>query len=222
LQKDRDDNAGFLLNKFFVKFTDILINMRFFFSSILMFFVCGFLSSAPLETGFSLAPEVSASREEKARVFIEARKKVINAAVKYENTPYRYGGITSKGLDCSGFIYLSFKDALGVSLPRSASAIYSWVEKVPLERAQPGDLLFFKTGGNNNITHVALYLGGRRFIHSASAGSTTGVISTSLHDGSWSRTFAGAGRAFPESRVPKPQNGGDNAGNNPSPEKPVS
>jgi probable lipoprotein NlpC len=192
--------------------------MRFFFSSILMFFVCGFLFSAPLETGFKLAPEVSAPKEEKARAFVEARKKVINAAVKYEKTPYRYGGITSKGLDCSGFIYLSFKDALGVSLPRSTSALYSWVEKIPLERAQPGDLLFFKTAGNNNITHVALYLGGRRFIHSASAGLKTGVIFTSLDEGSWSRTFAGAGRAFPESRLPKPQNDGNNS----SPGEPVS
>ena len=187
-----------------------------------MFLVCGFLASAPLETGFTLAPEVSASKEEKARAFIEARKKVINAAVKYENTPYRYGGITSKGLDCSGFICLSFKDALGVNLPRSTSALYSWVEKIPFERAQPGDLLFFKTANNNNITHVALYLGGRRFIHAASAGSKTGVIFTSLDEGSWSRTFAGAGRVFPESRVPRPQNDGNNVQNDLSSGKPVS
>jgi probable lipoprotein NlpC len=191
-----------------------------------MFFTCGFLAAAPLETGFSFAPETSASQEEKDLAFIEARNKVINAAEKYENTPYRYGGITSKGLDCSGFIYLSFKDALGVNLPRSASGLYSWVEKIPFEKAQAGDLLFFKTGNNNNITHVALYLGNRRFIHSASTGSKTGVIYTSLDEGSWSRTFTGAGRAFPESGNQKPlTNSGVNwnsAGNNLSSEKTVS
>jgi cell wall-associated NlpC family hydrolase len=92
--------------------------MRILFSFMLMSFICGFLAAAPLETGFSLAPGISASQEEKDRAFLEARNRVINAAVKYENTPYRYGGITPKGLDCSGLIYLSFKDALGVNLPR--------------------------------------------------------------------------------------------------------
>jgi probable lipoprotein NlpC len=198
--------------------------MRILFSFILMFLVCGFLSAAPLETGYSLAPDISASQEEKDRAFLEIRNRVINAAAKYEKTPYRYGGITPKGLDCSGLIYLSFKDALGVSLPRSASALYSWVEKIPFDKAQPGDLLFFRTANNNNITHVALYLGNRRFIHSASTGSRTGVIYTTLDEGSWSRTFAGAGRAFPEAgnKQANSQTGRNNAGNNLSPEKKVS
>ncbi|MDR0313070.1 MAG: C40 family peptidase [Treponema sp.] len=190
--------------------------MRFLFSSMLMFFACGFLVAAPLETGFLLAPEISVSQEEKDRAFLDARNRVINAAVKYENTPYRYGGITPKGLDCSGLIYLSFKDALGVSLPRSASGLYSWVEKISFEKAQPGDFLFFRTGKSNSITHVALYLGGRRFIHSASTGSRTGVIYTTLDEGSWSRTFAGAGRAFPEAN---PQTSRNSTENNLSPEK---
>jgi hypothetical protein len=58
--------------------------------------------------------------------------------------------------------------------------------------------LFFRTGANANITHVALYLGNRRFIHSASAGANTGVIYSSLDEEYWARTFAGAGRVFPE------------------------
>lgn len=153
---------------------------------------------APLEGKFSSAPSASASQEEKDRAYSEARSMVINAAVKYENTPYRYGGISSKGLDCSGFIYVSFKDALGVALPRSSSSLYSWVEKIPLEKAQPGDLLFFKTDKTGNVSHVALYLGSRWFIHAASFGDRTGVTYTTLDEGSWSRTFAGAGRAFPE------------------------
>jgi len=163
-----------------------------------MFFAYALFSSAPLEGGFPLAPKASASQEEKDRVYLELRNKVINAAAKYENTPYRYGGITSKGLDCSGLIYLSFKDALEVNLPRSASGLYSWVEKITLNAAQPGDLLFFKTDKSGKITHVALYLGNRRFIHAASTGHKTGVIYSTLDEGSWSRTFAGAGRAFPE------------------------
>jgi len=198
----------------FNKINRYYMYMRIFFSFILMFFAYALFSSAPLEGGFVLAPKASASQEEKDRAYLEARGRVINAAAKYENTPYRYGGITSKGLDCSGLIYLSFKDALEVNLPRSASALYSWVEKIPLDAAQPGDMLFFKTDNSGKVTHVALYLGNRRFIHSASTGRKTGVIYSTLDEGSWSRTFTGAGRAFPgTAQGSAPSGKGNSAGN---------
>ncbi|MDR2596646.1 MAG: C40 family peptidase [Treponema sp.] len=172
--------------------------MRLYFSACLFFLTSLIFAVEPLEGKFTNAPGASASQEEKDLAYSEARNKVINAAIKYENTPYRYGGISSSGLDCSGLIYVSFKDALGVSLPRSASSLYSWVEKIPFEKAQPGDLLFFKTNSTGKISHVVLYLGNRRFIHAASFGKRTGVIYTTLDEGSWLRTYAGAGRAFPE------------------------
>ena len=171
--------------------------MKKIFSIVLVFSAAVTLSAAPLENGFALAPRSSASQEERAQVFMEARNRVISAAIKYENTPYLYGGITSRGLDCSGLLCLSFRDALGVELPRSASGIYSWAEKISLDQAQPGDILFFRTDSSGSVTHAALYLGGRRFIHSASEGPDTGVIYSSLDEPYWSRTYAGAGRAFP-------------------------
>jgi probable lipoprotein NlpC len=169
--------------------------MKILFSVILILFSAFAFAAAPLENGLFPA---SRTQDEIAQAYIDARNKVINAAVKYEKTPYRYGGMTSKGLDCSGLICLSFKDALGVNLPRSASGLSSWAEKVSLDNAQPGDLLFFKTDFSGNITHVALYLGGRKFIHSASDGPNTGVIYSTLDEQYWARTYAGAGRAFPE------------------------
>jgi cell wall-associated NlpC family hydrolase len=172
--------------------------MKLRFSACLLFLSPMLFAAAPLEGKIALASGASASQEEKDLAYSKARDKVIIAAMKYENTPYRYGGVSSSGLDCSGFIYVSFNDALGVSLPRSASGLYSWAEKIPLEKAQPGDLLFFKTDGTGGVSHVALYLGGQRFIHAASEGARTGVIYTSLGEGSWARNYAGAGRAFPE------------------------
>lgn len=156
------------------------------------------LYAAPLERGYSLAPKVTASPEEKTQAYQYARGKVIEASRKYEGVPYRYGGTTINGLDCSGFIGICFKDALGVILPRSASALYAWVERIPYEKAKAGDFLFFKTGASGGITHVALYLGERRFIHCASSGSKTGVIYSNLDEDYWAETYAGAGRAFPE------------------------
>jgi probable lipoprotein NlpC len=166
--------------------------------SVLIFSVSAALFAAPLDGGFAMAPRTSAGQEERAQAYIDARNKVITAAKKYENAPYRYGGMAASGMDCSGFIGLSFKDAIGVTLPRSSTGLYSWVEKIPIENAQPGDLLFFKTDSTGNISHVALYLGDRRFIHAASAGPDKGVIYSDLDESYYSRTFAGAGRAFPE------------------------
>jgi len=166
--------------------------------SILLIFISVNAIAAPLESGYALAPKATASPEERAKAYIEARQRVIEASKKYEGTPYRYGGMTSKGLDCSGFICLSFMDALGVALPRSASGLFSWAERTTLDEAQPGDFLFFKTGRSGAITHVGLYLGERRFIHSASSGDKTGVIYSSLDEKYWANSYAGAGRAFPE------------------------
>jgi len=180
------------------KFADNIKAMYRYFFTIVLLLCAASLFAAPLEAGFSHAPKSSASPEEKSQIYLEARYKVINAAVKYENTPYKYGGITGSGLDCSGFIYLSFKDALGVSTPRSSTGLYSWAEKIPSDKAQPGDLLFFKTDSTGKISHVALYLGDGHFIHSASAGPDTGVIYSRIDEKYWARTFAGAGRVFPE------------------------
>jgi probable lipoprotein NlpC len=164
----------------------------------LLIFAAFNVFAAPLEGGYALAPKVTASPEDKDRIYQDLREKIIETAKKYEGVPYRYGGMTISGLDCSGLLCLVFKETLNVALPRSASGLYSWVEKTTLEKAQPGDFLFFKTDSSGNITHVGLYLGERRFIHSASTGPKTGVIYSSLDEKYWAKAYVGAGRAFPE------------------------
>ncbi|MDR3173467.1 MAG: C40 family peptidase [Treponema sp.] len=129
----------------------------------------------------------------------EARDKLLLAAESYQGTPYRYGGLDRGGLDCSGLVYASFKDSLAVSVPRSTPALYSWTEKISAEALQPGDLVFFITQGRN-ISHVGIYTGEGRFIHSASEGPKTGVIYSRLDETYWQKSFAGAGRALPPSQ----------------------
>jgi len=171
--------------------------MKLFFSIALIFCASG-LFAFPLEGGYALAPNSTASKEEKALAYMNARRKVIEAATNYLGTPYKYGGMSASGMDCSGFLCQSFKEALGVSLPRSSSSLYTWTVRVTLEKAQPGDFLFFRTGTGSGITHVGLYLGSRKFIHAASSGPKTGVIYSDMDERYWANAYAGAGRAFPE------------------------
>jgi len=164
---------------------------------VLQALLAGRLAAAPLESGFALAPKASASPAEKDAAYQEARSRILAAAGKYEHTPYRYGGVDRKGLDCSGLVFVSFLDALGIAVPRTTESLYSWVERIPVEDARPGDLVFFRTTGTKKTSHVGILTGNGRFIHSASEGRVTGVIYSKLDEGYWSRTNAGAGRVFP-------------------------
>jgi probable lipoprotein NlpC len=130
----------------------------------------------------------------------EARLKLLAVAEKYQGTPYQYAGTGTRGLDCSGLVYLSFREALSVAVPRSTLALYGWVEKIHLENLQPGDLLFFATlgKGNGTISHVGIYAGDGMFIHSASEGPKTGVIYSRMDESYWQQNFVSAGRALPE------------------------
>ncbi|MDR3146130.1 MAG: C40 family peptidase, partial [Treponema sp.] len=154
--------------------------------------LCLFLFPRSLFAAVPLGETLSAE-EISAR---NARLRLIDAAGQYQGIPYRYGGRDRKGLDCSGLIYLSFRDALGVSVPLGSERLYRWVEPVPADAVQVGDLIFFKT--SDTISHVGIYTGDGRFIHSASSGPKTGVIYSTLDEDYWLRTYAGAGRALPQ------------------------
>jgi len=126
----------------------------------------------------------------------DARLRLLATAESCLGTPYRYAGIDRRGLDCSGLVFFSFKEGLNYSVPRSSEALYGWVEKINTEDLQIGDLVFFITTGPG-ISHVGIYAGEGRFIHSASEGPYTGVIYSRLDESYWKRTYKGAGRALP-------------------------
>jgi probable lipoprotein NlpC len=137
---------------------------------------------------------------------VNARLRLLSAAEAYLGTPYRYGGADSRGLDCSGLVFLSFKDALNTPVPRTVSSLYSWSEKIPSGEIKTGDLVFFVTTGAE-ISHVGIYAGDGRFIHAASTGPKTGVMYSRLDESYWKRAFTGAGRALPSNA-----NGAEGAG----------
>jgi probable lipoprotein NlpC len=125
--------------------------------------------------------------------------KVISTARTYIGTPYKYGGTTRSGMDCSGLLLNSFK-SIQVNLPRSSEAqskIGSQVKK--MSELQPGDLVFFATGKKKReITHVGLVTERRgkneiKFIH---ASSSLGVVETNIFQEYYEKRFRGARRVI--------------------------
>ena len=125
-----------------------------------------------------------------------ARLRLLYAAESCLGVPYRYAGLDRRGLDCSGLVFLSFREALNISVPRTASNLYSWTARIQRSELAPGDLVFFITDGRT-VSHVGIYAGDGWFIHSASSGTHTGVIYSRLDESYWRRTYTAAGRALP-------------------------
>ena len=120
---------------------------------------------------------------------------LLTVSSTYLGVPYRYGGTSRKGIDCSGFVGAVHKEALGLSLPRTAHDIYTTATNVDNASLVPGNLVFFSASGSK-ISHVGIYMGEGKFIHAASAGPKTGVIVSKLSEGYWSRTYVGGGVVF--------------------------
>jgi len=105
---------------------------------------------------------------------------------------YKYGGNTPEnGLDCSGLVRYVFKQAWGAELPRTAEEISRVGAKVDSDDLRPGDLVFYNTL-RRGFSHVGIYLGDNKFIHSPAAGSSIRIESMDLSY--WKKRFNGARR----------------------------
>ncbi|TQD38540.1 C40 family peptidase [Haloflavibacter putidus] len=125
----------------------------------------------------------------------EIAKRVANNALHYHGTRYKYGGMSKRGLDCSGLVYLAFEKE-GIALPRISRDIAKRGNRIHLSKANVGDLVFFKTGkSGRRINHVGLIVqiipGEVNFIHSS---TSRGVIISSLNEKYWNRSFVMARR----------------------------
>ncbi len=105
-------------------------------------------------------------------------------------TPYRLGGTTKKGVDCSKFAYELYDKVFNTTLGYNSRHIYTQVESVKKEDLRPGDLVFFKIR-SRNITHVGVYMGENKFAH---ASSSRGVMISNLTEAYWKRYYFDGGR----------------------------
>ncbi|HIE52080.1 MAG TPA: LysM peptidoglycan-binding domain-containing protein [Armatimonadetes bacterium] len=118
---------------------------------------------------------------------------LVREAMKYLGAPYRRGGVTSRGVDCSGLVYAVCR-AYGLRVPHSARALAQLGQPVSRKELQPGDLVFFNLRGRS-ISHVGIYLGNGRFIHASTPRS--GVIISRLAEKPYATHFVCARRLTP-------------------------
>ncbi len=120
---------------------------------------------------------------------------VVFQAFSLIGTPYRWGGTSpDTGFDCSGLIQYVYREAAGVTLPRTTAGLTSMQTDKPSESALvPGDLLLFAMNGGR-VNHAGIYIGEGRFLHAPSTGGVVRV--DELGSSFWQRTFKGARRVL--------------------------
>lgn len=115
---------------------------------------------------------------------------VVKTARNMLGAPYRYGGASPNGFDCSGLVSYAYR-SVGIRVPRTSSEQFRQAEKVSIAQLRPGDLLFFRLSPPK-ISHVAIYDRDGRFIHAPSSGKR--VSYASLDNPYWRKHLVGAGR----------------------------
>ncbi len=120
-----------------------------------------------------------------------AGTRVVDLAEQMVGVPYVWGGASPKGFDCSGLVFYAYSET-GLFIPRTSLEQFRAARPVALDSAQPGDLVFFRIG--SDVSHVGIYVGDNRFIHSPETGQSVKI--TSLDHQFYRKHFAGAGRIY--------------------------
>lgn len=116
---------------------------------------------------------------------------LLDEARSWLGTPYKYGGESKKGVDCSGLVLKVYNDAIGIPLPRNSREQHEYCSRTSKSQLIPGDLIFFATGKDRKrVSHVGIFVGDNLMIH---ASASKGVILSDITAPYYNRTFIGAG-----------------------------
>lgn len=116
------------------------------------------------------------------------RDSIVKSALSLVGTPYRFGGSTTKGFDCCGFVmYVYARNH--VAVPRTSREQFEKGRKIDLSAIRKGDLLFYRIN-SASISHVGIYIGGHQFVHSSVPGSFVRI--ERIDQEYWEKYFAGA------------------------------
>jgi cell wall-associated NlpC family hydrolase len=145
-----------------------------------------------LVSACSSQPASTAAQPHPEKSVVHSRgvgERAATVALEQVGVPYRYGGSTSSGFDCSGLVQFSYQHA-GKNLPRTTGQLWSSTTTVARDDLQPGDLLFFSIEGK--MSHVGMYVGRQQFVHAPSSGRTVTVAK--LTSPFYASAFIRAGR----------------------------
>ncbi|PHR70299.1 MAG: peptidase P60 [Lutibacter sp.] len=123
---------------------------------------------------------VSCGSAKKTTRVISVQDKLEIEYQKYKGIPYKYGGTTKRGFDCSGFVNTVYLNAFHIDLPRTTTLMSKEGEKVSKSKLKPGDLIFFKP--SKKYLHLGIYVGYGQFIHSS---TSKGIIKSRLDNIYW-------------------------------------
>ncbi len=120
--------------------------------------------SAPPKTTAEPAPITRTDTPQGSEIV--SGKDVVSTAREFLGTPYRMGGSSTQGVDCSGLVYRVFENH-GIAVPRTSRSQSMFGEKVARGELRPGDLVFFRTTRSGGVSHVGIYAGRGEFIHAS-------------------------------------------------------
>ena len=136
--------------------------------------------------------DVGHSVADKAHAVADRTTALVSNAMGLMGVPYKRGGTSAEtGFDCSGFVRAMYEKTVGLLLPRRADQQAAATQVIDKKELQPGDLVFFNTM-RRSFSHVGIYLGDGKFIHSPRSGSEIRVEDMGISY--WARRFNGARR----------------------------
>jgi lipoprotein Spr len=171
------------------------VSRAIFFIFLFSFFIIGCkTNNLPKTTENSRPVKSSVYKKYTAKLGFEVDKscnlKLLDEVIDWWGTPYKYGGESKSGADCSGFVQMVFLKVYDKKLPRTTKQQYEFCRKVNRHNLKEGDLVFFETG-NKGISHVGIFLKDGRFAH---ASSSKGVMVNGLEEAYYDKAYRGGGR----------------------------
>lgn len=155
------------------------------------------LTSVSILTACSSSEPAKSKRQASSKIFhsayysdlsdpIMAISRLSEHQHEWKGTRYRLGGNSKSGVDCSGFMQITFRDLFGIDLPRTTKDQAKEGERISKSELRTGDLVFFNTGRGPNGKHVGVYVKNGQFLHASTKG---GVIYSDLDSPYWSKAF---------------------------------
>jgi lipoprotein Spr/probable lipoprotein NlpC len=114
----------------------------------------------------------------------KVKRRLYSQFKEWKAVRYKLGGLSKRGIDCSGFVYITYKNRFGIKLPRTTALQSRIGSRVSKNRLRAGDLVFFRT--SSKVRHVGIYLEDDNFMH---ASTSKGVMISSLHNTYWSKKY---------------------------------